>query len=268
MVVKLICIHMERQIMKRNYLSSLSTALVNCVFAFLSVAILTIPLMLIGRDTLGEAVIALLYLVPVGWSASKWGNGAGVCAAVSAALAFDFFFIPPFYTFAVGRLEGWLVLAIFLVVSIVVIGRIQTGLTRALNSEREAIFMYEMSSSLAGLRTQEAVVHALARNLQLMFQAELVEVCAQPGGKAQPIIAAEPPSVKAGGAPDRLLPILASPGLVGEIRIWRGNGWLPADGSRLLSNFTSQASQALERARLAEAEALASSVASKLTGEG
>ena len=46
---------------------------------------------------------------------------------------FDYFFIPPFYTFAVGRLEGWLVLAIFLVVSIVVIGRIQSGLTKAQN---------------------------------------------------------------------------------------------------------------------------------------
>ncbi|MFZ2097410.1 MAG: DUF4118 domain-containing protein [Anaerolineales bacterium] len=242
--------------MKRNFLSTLSSVFVNCFFAFLSVAVLTIILKLIGRNVLGEAVIALLYLVPVGWSATQWGQGAGVCAAVAAALAFDYFFIPPFYTFAVGRLEGWLVLAIFLVVSIVVIGRIQTGLTRALNSEREAILMYEMSSALAGLRTQEAVVHALATNLQLMFQAELVEVSAQPIREGESILVAVPPGVKEKGIPDRLLPILASPGLVGEIRIWRGNGWLPAEGSRLLNNFTSQASQALERARLSEAEVM------------
>jgi K+-sensing histidine kinase KdpD len=254
--------------MKRNYLSSLSTVLINCLFAFLSVAVLTILMKLIGRDILGEAVIALLYLVPVGWSASKWGQGAGVCAAVSAALSFDFFFIPPFYTFVVGRLEGWLVLAIFLVVSIVVIGRIQTGLTRAINSEREAIFMYELSSALAGLRTQEAVIHALARNLQFMFQAELVEICAQPGGKAQPILVTAPSDKKGNGTPDRILPILSSPGLVGEIRIWRGNGWLPAEGSRLLNNLTSQASQALERARLVEAETLVNSVSNKLASEG
>ncbi|HSB65654.1 MAG TPA: DUF4118 domain-containing protein, partial [Anaerolineales bacterium] len=96
--------------MKRNFINSLSKTFVSCFFAFISVAVLTILLKLIGRDTLGEAVIALLYLVPVGWSASQWGQGAGVCAAVSAALAFDYFFIPPFYTFVVGRLEGWLVL--------------------------------------------------------------------------------------------------------------------------------------------------------------
>jgi hypothetical protein len=116
--------------------------------------------------------------------------------------------------------------------------------------------MYEMRSALAGLRTQEAVVHALATNLQLIFLAELVEVCVQSKINGESILVAVPPNVKVKGIPDRVLPILAPPGLVGEIRIWRGNGWLPADGSRLVNNLTSQASQALERARLAEAEVL------------
>jgi two-component system sensor histidine kinase KdpD len=247
--------------MKRNRLSFSSTIYINCLSAFLSAVVLTVPLILIGRDTLGEAVIALLYLVPVGWSAARWGQGAGICAAVSAALFFDFFFIPPFYTFAVGRLEGWLVLAIFLVVSIVVIGRIQTGISKAQASEREALFMYEMSTTLAGLRTQESVVHALATSLQFMFQAELVEVCIQPGNHAAALMAKAPPSVEGTGMPDRILPILASPGLLGEIRIWRGNGWLPAEGSRLLGNFATQTAQALERARLAEVEAKLNAIA-------
>jgi K+-sensing histidine kinase KdpD len=246
--------------MKRINLSFSSTIYFNCLLAFLSVVILTIPLLFIGRDTLGEAVIALLYMLPVGWSAARWGQGAGICAAVSAALAFDYFFIPPFYTFAVGRLEGWLVLAIFLVVSIVVIGRIQSGLTKARTSEREALFMYEMSAALAGLRSQEAVIHALVTNLQIMFQAELVEVGIQPGNKQVPLLAKAPIEAKGSGVPDRILPILASPGLIGEIRIWRGNGWLPVEGSRLLNNLASQASQAFERARLAEAETLVNTI--------
>jgi K+-sensing histidine kinase KdpD len=254
--------------MNRTNLSFSSTIFFNCIFAFLSVFVLTIILKLIGRDTLGEAVIVLLYMVPVGWSAAQWGQGAGVCAAVSAALAFDYFFIPPFYTFAVGQLEGWLVLAIFLVVSIVVIGRIQSGLSKARTSEREALFMYEMSAALAGLRTQEAVVHALATNLQLMFQAELVEVGIQPGNKSAPILVKVPPAVEGSGVPDRILPILASPGLLGEIRIWRGHGWLPVEGSRLLSNFTTQASQALERARLAEAETMVNTMRMEPSNKG
>ncbi len=250
--------------MSKNRLSFSSAVYLNCLLAFLSVIVITIPLVFIGRDILGEAVIALLYLVPVGWSASRWGQGAGVCAAVTASLLFDFFFIPPFYTFAVGRLEGWLVLAIFLGVAIVVVGRIQTGLTKARNSEREAMFMYEMSSALTGLRTQEAVVHALANNIQFMFQAELVEVCVLCGGDENILVKA-PPSAEKHGLPDRILPILAAPSLVGEIRIWRGDGWLPEEGSRLLHNLTVQASQALERARLAEAEATLTSTVNNNT---
>jgi hypothetical protein len=101
-----------------------------------------------------------------------------------------------------------------------------------------------------------------------MFLAEQVQVCAEYGTKGQSFIAIEPSVVKVNGAPDRILPILASPGLIGEIRIWRGNGWLPAEGSRLLSNITSQASQALERARLAEAEELVSTNLNKGPAEG
>ena len=82
----------------------------NGLRGMLTVLAITIPMWLIGRSVLGEAVIALLYLAPIAWSASKWGQAAGVSAALTAALCFDFLFIPPFFTFAVGSLEGWLVL--------------------------------------------------------------------------------------------------------------------------------------------------------------
>lgn len=251
--------------MKKIRLSITPELLFQCAKAVLTVAVITIPLVLIGRDTLGEAVIALLYLVPIGWSASRWGQVPGMCAALAGALTFDFFFIPPFYTFAVGRLEGWLVLAIFLAVAIVVVGRIQSSLSKAQASERDAIFMYELSAALAGLRTQDAVVHALARHLQQMFQAALVAVFIQSGSQSSPLIVQAPLDGVANGKPDRVLPILAAPGLVGEIRLWRGNGWLPSEDSRLLQNLTTQAALALERARLAEAEARASTLANAST---
>jgi len=252
--------------MAKTKLSFPSVMLVSCLSALLTVALTSIPLLLIGRATLGEAVIALVYLVPVSWSAARWGQIPGVCAAIAAALTFDFFFIPPFLTFNVGSLEGWLVLAIFLAVAILVVGRIQVGLTKAHLSERDALFMYELSNALAGLRTQEAVVHALARHLQQTFNAALVEVCIQPEGSSQSMVVKAPPDHEEENKPDRILPILASPGLIGEIRIWRGNGWLPEEDSRLLQNFATQAILALERARLAEAEARSGIVMNSVMG--
>ena len=247
--------------MKKIRFSFQLEQLANCLLAILMVVATTALLLLIGRDKLGEAVIALLYLLPVSWSTGRWGQGPGICAAVAAALAFDFFFIPPFHTFTVGNLEGWLVLVIFLFTAGVVVSRIQFSLSEAKASERDAILLYELTSALAGLRTQEAVVHALAGYLQQTFRAALVEVSIQPGSLTSPMVVGVPVDGVASGKPDRVLPILASPGLVGEIRLWRGYGWLPSEDSRLLRNFVTQAAVAFERARLAEAEARANGIA-------
>ena len=223
----------------------------NSLLAVLTVVAATIPLALIGRATLGEAVIALVYLVPVAWSANRWGQLPGISAALTAAMAFDFLFIPPFYTFAVARLEGWLVLAIFLGVAIVVVERIQTSLTKA----REAVFMYEMSAALCGQRTPEAVACAVAKQIQQLFQAMLVNVVFHPDKNLPGVVASTPNDGMGEGRPDRVLPIVNSWGLVGEIQIWRGlYSELPAEDGRLFQNFALQTARAFERTYQVEAE--------------
>jgi two-component system sensor histidine kinase KdpD len=225
--------------------------LVNGLRGMLTVLAATIPMWLIGRDVLGEAVIGLLYLAPIAWSASKWGQAAGMSAALTAALCFDFLFIPPFYTFAIGSLEGWLVLVIFFAIAIVVIGRIQDSLSKA----REAIFMYELSSALANVRTQDAVARTVAKYIRQLFQAALVSVTFQQSKKSPQVAVNEPHDGEHKGRPDRVLPLLNAWGLVGEIQIWRGEfGDLPSEDSHLLQNFSSQAARAFERTQSLEME--------------
>jgi K+-sensing histidine kinase KdpD len=225
--------------------------LTNGLKGMLSVIVITIPIWLIGRNVLGEAVISLLYLAPIAWSASKWGQAAGMSTALTAALCFDFLFIPPFYTFAVGSLEGWLVLVIFFVIAIVVVGRIQDSLSKA----REATFMYELSSMLANARTQDAVAHTLARYISQLFQTSQVNVTFQQSKQALRIAVSEPQDVAPEWQPDRVLPILNAWGLVGEIQVWRGAfADLPNEDSHLLQNFVSQAARAFERTQSLEME--------------
>ncbi len=228
--------------------------LMGCLSATLLVLATTGVFLLIGRSILGEGVIALLYLVPISWSTTRWGQLAGMCAAVTAFLSFNFFFIPPFFTLTVGSVEGWLLLIIFLAVATVIVGRIQYGLTRAHVREREALFMDELSTALAGARSVDAIARILARQLQQMLQAVQVQVIVESDQPSASTVITEPASNPISDKPDRILPMMATRGLVGEICIWRGALPLPAAGGILLQNFAEQGALAIERTRLAEAE--------------
>ena len=84
-----------------------------------------------------------------------------------------------------------------------------------------------------------------------MFGAELVEVSLQPSGPSQFISASMPTDSSTNTKPDLMLPIMgiSAPGLIGEIHIWQGHGWLPPEDGRLLRNFATQVALALERAQ-------------------
>jgi hypothetical protein len=90
--------------MRRLRINMTAELLWQCAEAIVLVLFLSVPVFLIGREALGETVIALLYLAIVAWSACRWGQ----CAAVMATPAFNFLFIPPFFASAMRQLEGWL----------------------------------------------------------------------------------------------------------------------------------------------------------------
>src|SRR5512143_264784 len=117
------------------------------------------------RGILDTPAIALLFLVPVGLSTALWGLGPGITAALCAFLGFNYFFISPYYTFAVHRPEDVVVLIVFLVVAGVIsqlVARAQAGMAAATAREQEATQLYELSTSLAAHQTDEDLIHSLA----------------------------------------------------------------------------------------------------------
>ena len=94
------------------------------------------------------------------------------------------------------------------------------------------------------------MAHTAAYHIQQLFQAD----------KVQPDLPARSPFPKHRRQPtllsrqiratDRVLPLLNSWGLVGEIQIWRGGLIeLPPEESPLLQNLANQTARALERTR-------------------
>ena len=64
--------------------------------------------------------LGVLYVFAVLPMAVLWGSVASVAVAVASMLAFNFFFLPPLYTFTLADPSNWFALAVFLVTAIVV----------------------------------------------------------------------------------------------------------------------------------------------------
>lgn len=79
----------------------------------------TTALLLLGRARLDKAHIALAYLLVVLGASSAGGRTVGLSIAALAFCAFNYLFLPPYYTLVIADPLDWLVLVAFLVTSVV-----------------------------------------------------------------------------------------------------------------------------------------------------
>ncbi len=70
--------------------------------------------MLLLRDDLDQAHVALIYLMVVLGASASAGRAVGIGLACAGFALIDFFFQPPFDTLAIGKRPDWLVLLAFL----------------------------------------------------------------------------------------------------------------------------------------------------------
>jgi two-component system sensor histidine kinase KdpD len=226
------------------------------LFAFGLIVLVTAVLFTI-REALDTTLVALLYLLPLGLITALWGLGPGITSALVTFLAFNYFFIQPYYNLAVHRPIDVVILVIFLIVAIVIsqlVGRMQVSLAAATAREREATQLYELSTALAGLHEKHAIVEILAKQVRNVSQCEAVELYIT---GMEPFAFRFPDLNQPARPPEWVVPIQAAPGVLGEIRLWKAAPTLTSAEKRLLQTFASQGALALERARLAQAESRA-----------
>ncbi len=95
---------------RRQFLSAL---------LWVTVLAATTALLLLGRARLDKAHIALAYLLVVLGASSAGGRTVGLSIAALAFCAFNYLFLPPYYTLVITDPLDWLVLVAFLVTSVV-----------------------------------------------------------------------------------------------------------------------------------------------------
>jgi K+-sensing histidine kinase KdpD len=110
------------------------------------------------RGTIGLENVVILYLLVVVAAAAIGGRAAGIVAAVSAALAYDFFLTSPYHTLAIDSLAQVITVVLLLATGVVVSigGRVRRRSAAAAEAHADAIrLLHQLTETAAageGLR--------------------------------------------------------------------------------------------------------------------
>ena len=124
-----------------------------------------------------SANIVMLFLLTVALIAVRLGREAAVMAAFLSVASFDFFFVPPKYSFTVNDAQYLLTFAVMLVVALI-IGQLTAGLRRqaltaSLKEERTRA-MYDMGRELSGALSLSQAVDIVRRFLSDAIGADVL----------------------------------------------------------------------------------------------
>jgi two-component system sensor histidine kinase KdpD len=234
---------------------------------------------LFGRDQLPDVV--MVYLLGIMLVANRFGLGASMLAAFLSVAAFDFVFVPPYFTFAVADFRHATTFVVMFLVAVVISGlteRIRNQAAAARERELHTATLYELSRDLVGAQGSEAVLRVAAKHLEKVFTSRVTVF--QPTRPEELKVAYTTPSATtpserelsvaqwvwtnhrdAGlgtdtlpGSPALYLPLSGSAGVVGVLSLTpeEPRRFEPVEERRRLDAFAVQMALAIERAVLAE----------------
>ena len=226
--------------------------------------------------------ISLVFLTTVLASAIAWGLLPSLFAAISSVLAYNFFFLPPLYTFTVGDPENVLALFFFLIVAIIVsnlTARTRSQVVTTRSRAKTTAELYAFSRKVAGIGSFDDLLWATAYQISSMLNVRSVLLMPAKDGEGIEVACGYPPEDRlddadmaaarwtwernrpAGRGADTLpgakrlfLPLRTGSGPVGVLGIDRDapGPLLTPDGRRLLDALCDQAAVAIERIALAK----------------
>ena len=249
--------------------------------AYPAIAIMVAAVTALGTElihVLALANVALLYLLPVMVAATRFGLWPGVFAGIASSAAYNFFFLPPIYSFTVSNPENLITLLVLLGVGIVTSSlasraRVQADL--AGSSARQNAAIAGFARLLTSATNSDELGQAICAELSRLFLVRSVMLLPSSGGPF--LAAANPPEdrlaaielaaaqwamdkgLPAGRGSDTLTasdwlfhPLKASDRTLAVVGIARddGSGPIRSDQLPLLMSLIDQASLVLERLQL------------------
>jgi len=229
------------------------------------------------KEFISPTNLAMLFLLAVVVVAFRRGLRPAIYTAIIGVLAFDFFFIPPYFTFRVSDTEYLITFAGMIIVGALIsllVTRAREHAFAAQAREIETGTLYALSQDLAVAADADSIVSAVTRHIQEIFHWESVvllpdedRLTVHPSGSG-PVLDADDIAVAtwafqhksiAGydtdtlhGSRLRYIPLQSSAGVIGVIGVKPVDveGVITHEQERILTAFANQMALALERVNL------------------
>ncbi len=121
------------------------------------------------------ADVVMVYLLGVVVVAMRFGYGPSLVAAVMSVVAFDFFFIEPYYSFAVTDLRHIVTFAVMFIVAVVISNltqRIRKQADAARDRERRTAALFAVSRDIGAAASRDALVSTAVATVRTVFSAK------------------------------------------------------------------------------------------------
>lgn len=212
-----------------------------------------------GIVTLGAALpvdfptttAALCYVLAVVAATAFGGLVSGLVASLASFLALNFFFTPPFHTFAVEDADDLVALAVFFAVSAAVgtmFSRVLEQRARAERREREARLLHQLGTRLRSGVPTEDVLQSLARSVTELFDLTRCEITSE---MTEGTIVAERGDGRVGDAWPEIITIAVQDRELGRIVAVPNDGHeLSAEARGVIQTLASQVALAIDGMRL------------------
>ena len=148
------------------------------VLALVALVVVTLGLLSV-RESLDKTHVALAYLLVVLGVSSRGGRGLGMAVSIAAFICFNFFFLLPYYTLTVAEPVNWVVLATFLLTSLVAAQLLLRARTEAASAElraREVERLSTLGAETLNAGRAEDALRAIAEVIRTTLGAALCDV--------------------------------------------------------------------------------------------
>jgi two-component system, OmpR family, sensor histidine kinase KdpD len=221
--------------------------------------------------------LVMIYLLAVVLAATRLGRKPAIMTAFLGVLAFDFFFVPPRFTFAVTDTEYFITFAALFTVGVVISTLVSQSRERAEAirvREVQTASLYYLSRDLAAAADVKGILDAVIKNVEGSLEAQLAVLLPEwerleaKGASENLNLQAKELAVADWAFRNRLpagrgtetlvsaeflfLPLQTTAGVLGVLGIKLADeaGYTSPETRRLLNAFVTQATLAIERVQL------------------